>query len=60
MVNEVKEALRERLTEVDWMSDSTRANAMKKMDKFRVKIGFPDKWIDYSGMKVSARARARV
>jgi predicted metalloendopeptidase len=27
--------------EVDWMSESTRGNAMKKMDKFSVKIGFP-------------------
>ena len=37
----MKEALHERLLEIDWMSDDTRAEAIRKMEKFRVKIGFP-------------------
>ena len=41
IVNTVKESLRERLTEVDWMSEETRTEALRKMDNFRVKIGFP-------------------
>jgi putative endopeptidase len=53
VVEQVKEALRERLEEVDWMSDSTRAAAMLKMDAFKVKIGYPDAWIDYGGMVVT-------
>jgi len=52
VVNRVKDALHERLLEIDWMSDSTRAEAIRKMNKFRVKIGFPDTWIDYSSLKL--------
>lgn len=32
------------------MSESTRAEALKKMERFAVKIGFPEKWIDYSSL----------
>ena len=34
------------------MSDGTRIEAMKKMEGFKVKIGYPDKWIDYSSLIV--------
>ena len=52
IVEKVRDALRERLCEVPWMSDLTRVEAMKKMDGFSVKIGFPDKWIDYTTLVV--------
>ena len=48
----MRDALRERLEEVDWMSPLTRVEAMKKMEGFKVKIGFPDKWVDFSTFKV--------
>ena len=48
----MRDALRERLEEVNWMSPLTRVEAMKKMEAFKVKIGFPDKWIDFSTFKV--------
>jgi len=49
VVESVRQALEERLKEVDWMkSDSTRAEALKKMSRFNVKIWYPDEWIDYS------------
>ena len=48
VVELVRDALRERLAEVDWMSNETRVEAMLKMEKFKVKIGFPDKWLDYT------------
>jgi putative endopeptidase len=49
VVESVRAALEERLNEVDWMkSDTTRQEALKKMSRFRIKIGYPDKWIDYS------------
>lgn len=41
IVEEVKEALRARLQEVSWMSEDTRVEALKKMESFRVKIGYP-------------------
>lgn len=53
VVESVRDALRERLKEVQWMSESTRAEALKKMERFAVKIGFPDRWIDYSSLEVT-------
>lgn len=53
IVDNVRKALEERLKEVDWMtSDSTREAGLKKMSRFKVKIGYPDKWIDYTTLDV--------
>jgi putative endopeptidase len=52
VVEAVRGALDRRLREVDWMSEATRAEALRKMEKFRVKIGFPDRWIDYSALPI--------
>lgn len=55
IVESVRKALEERLKEVDWMqSDSTREQALKKMNRFNVKIGYPDEWIDYSPLNIVA------
>ncbi len=53
MVNNMKEAFRDRITKLDWMSDSTRARALAKLNTFRVRIGYTDKWRDYSKLEVS-------
>lgn len=54
IVENVRKALEERLTEVEWMtSDVTRENANKKMNRFKVKIGYPDKWVDYTPLQIS-------
>mmetsp|Transcript_87826 Transcript_87826/g.170176 ORF Transcript_87826/g.170176 Transcript_87826/m.170176 type:complete len:748 (+) Transcript_87826:48-2291(+) len=51
IVETVRASLEERLKEVDWMTSAeTRNQALAKMSSFRVKIGFPDKWVDYSSM----------
>jgi putative endopeptidase len=52
IVEKIRDSLRERLGEVKWMSDSTREQALKKMEGFKVKIGYPDEWIDYSSLNV--------
>ena len=53
IVEQVRQALEDRLKEVDWMkSEETRANALKKMSKFGVKIGYPDKWLDYTPLEI--------
>ena len=53
IVEQVRQALEERLKEVDWMkSEDTRMNALKKMSKFGVKIGYPDKWKDYNSLDI--------
>lgn len=52
MVNNVREAFRDRLMRIDWMTDSTRAKALAKLNTFTVKIGYPDKWKDYTGLQI--------
>ena len=54
MVEFVKEAMRERIRAANWMSDATKAEAYKKLDTMRSKIGYPDKWRDYSKLDVRA------
>jgi putative endopeptidase len=55
IVESVRQALEDRLKEVDWIqSDSTREEALKKMSRFNVKIGYPDKWIDYSTLDIQS------
>ena len=53
LVKNLQEALRERILAQDWMSDSTKAVAIDKLNTFHVKIGYPDTWRDYSGMNVT-------
>jgi putative endopeptidase len=54
IVESVRQALEERLNEVDWMkAESTREQALKKMSRFKVKIGYPNKWIDYTTLAIS-------
>jgi putative endopeptidase len=52
LVGNLKIALGERIKMVAWMSDSTKANALEKLDAINVKIGYPDKWLDYSSLEV--------
>jgi putative endopeptidase len=51
-VKDIRAALRERLETLDWMSPPTRQQAVRKLDAVAVKIGYPDRWRDYSGLKV--------
>lgn len=53
MVNNLIAAFREHLQKLDWMSDATRKQAIAKLDAFKQKIGYPDKWVDYSKLEVS-------
>ncbi|MCC7527780.1 MAG: M13 family metallopeptidase [Candidatus Melainabacteria bacterium] len=53
LVTRLREVLREDLGVLDWMDDTTRKNAIAKLDSFVAKIGYPDKWRDYSGLKVN-------
>jgi putative endopeptidase len=52
MVENIKLAFADRIKSLDWMSDSTKQMALKKLSTFTVKIGYPDKWKDYSGLKI--------
>ena len=52
LVANLQEALAERIDAQDWMSDSTKAYAKEKLSAFYVKIGYPDKWKDYSQLTI--------
>ena len=53
LIGNLKLALGERIKNVEWMSDETKAKALHKLDCFRVKVGYPDKWKDYSGLEIT-------
>lgn len=52
LVGNLKKAFSQHIDELDWMSDSTKAKAHEKLDNFTVKIGYPDKWKDYSTLDI--------
>ncbi|MGL4293893.1 MAG: M13 family metallopeptidase [Bacteroidales bacterium] len=54
LVANLQTALGQRINDLDWMSDSTKAAALDKLNAFTVKIGYPDKWRDYSLLDINA------
>ena len=54
LVLNVKSAFVERLLALDWMEDQSKKYALQKLNKMILKIGYPDKWIDYSALEISA------
>ncbi|RYE00005.1 MAG: M13 family peptidase [Sphingobacteriales bacterium] len=52
LVKNLQEAFGERIKGLDWMSDVTKEKAMIKLKSFVEKIGYPDKWKDYSGLEI--------
>lgn len=52
LVKNLQKALGERIKGAQWMSDETKAKALEKLNAFTVKIGYPDKWRDYSGLTI--------
>lgn len=55
LVNNLKKALAEHIAGLQWMSDKTKVNALVKLNSFTVKIGYPDKWKDYSGVNIDPK-----
>jgi putative endopeptidase len=58
MVENLKAALRDRLSSLEWISEETRKQALRKLDAIAVKIGYPDNWRDYSGLAVDGGSYA--
>jgi putative endopeptidase len=56
MVTDLREAYRLRIEKLDWMSDETKKHAFAKLDKMTQKIGYPDKWRDYSPLEIKQDA----
>jgi putative endopeptidase len=53
LTEKIVETYREHIKNLDWMSDSTKAKAMVKLNTIIKKVGYPDKWKDYSKMNIS-------
>lgn len=52
LVGNLQKALGERINNLEWMGDSTKLKAQEKLAAFTVKIGYPDKWRDYSALEI--------
>ena len=55
LIKNLQIALGERIAAQDWMSDSTKVNALLKLNTFYVKVGYPDKWIDISKLTIDPK-----
>ena len=58
LVENLRFALGERIKALPWMGDSTKQKALEKLAAIRVKIGYPDKWRDYSNLQITKAAYA--
>ena len=56
MVENLRKAYAERIMATDWMSPETKKEALQKLNAFAVKIGYPDKWKDYSKLKITRQS----
>ena len=56
IVNNLREAYRKRIEKLDWMSDETKQQAYSKLENLVQKIGYPDKWRDYSALEIKRDA----
>ncbi|WP_417612491.1 M13 family metallopeptidase [Owenweeksia hongkongensis] len=54
MVEDLRSAYRVRIEGLEWMSDSTKEKALTKLEAFKYKIGYPNKWKDYSDLDITA------
>ena len=59
MVDAIKEALKDRIGNLSWMSDSTKQKAYTKLASIKSKVGYPDKWKDFSSMEIGKESLAK-
>jgi len=59
MVEDIREALKDRIGKLTWMSDSTKAKAYIKLAAIKSKVGYPDKWKDFSTMEIGRESFAQ-
>ena len=52
LVTDLRAAMKARIERLDWMGPTTKQEALKKLENFGLKIGYPDKWRDYGGLRV--------
>lgn len=58
LIGNINKVFKERVQKLEWMGEQTKAKALEKLSKFTYKIGYPDKWEDYSSVDIKADALA--
>ena len=58
LIGNINTVFKERVQKLDWMGEETKAKAMEKLSKFTYKIGYPDKWEDYSSVDITSNTLA--
>lgn len=53
MVEDIRDALKDRIKKLEWMSEGTKEKALVKLAKMKKKVGYPDKWKDFSAMQIT-------
>ncbi len=56
MVEDMRAVYRERIQNLNWMSDDTKQKALEKLEAFKYKIGYPDKWDDFEGLEIGSES----
>jgi putative endopeptidase len=56
LVMNLKKSLKQRIDNLTWMGQQTKQEAQAKLEKMGVKVGYPDKWRDYSGLSISSQS----
>ena len=59
MVDAIKDALKDRISKLTWMTDSTKVKAYTKLASIKSKVGYPDKWKDFSSMEIGKEGLAK-
>lgn len=59
MVEAIKDALKDRIGKLTWMGDSTKQKAYAKLASMKKKVGYPDKWKDFSSMEIGTESLAK-
>lgn len=54
LVENLRKAFANRINKLEWMSDTTKLKALEKLTKMRVKVGYPNMWRDFSGLKLNS------
>jgi putative endopeptidase len=54
MISNLKKAFRERIRSLEWMEPETKKKALLKLEALDVQVGYPDEWLDYSGLEVNS------
>lgn len=59
LVEDIRDALKDHITKLTWMSDSTKEKAFAKLAAMKKKVGYPDKWKDFSAMEIGTESYAQ-